>query len=159
MIKYGKTAQNAISAMSFLAKAYDGGVTRVSSLDIAKSRKLPKPLVAKLLVVLSQAGFITGATGPRGGYSLAKDPSKVTLLEIVSQFEKTGDGIMCPFGPDWCGNKEPCSLHNEIVDMQQRLSTFLCNSTLRVFQQTEQTNDGSPDSSRQQVLTPVSSTE
>ncbi len=147
MIKYGKTAQNAISAMSFLAEAYDGGVTRVSSLDIAKSRQLPKPLVAKLLVVLSQAGFITGAPGPRGGYSLAKDPSEITLHEIVTQFEKASDGIMCPFGPNWCGNKEPCPLHNEIVDMQQRLSTFLCDTTLEVFQQTEQTNGGSLESS------------
>ena len=133
--------------MSFLAEAYDGGESRVSSLDIAKSRQLPKPLVAKLLVVLSQSGFITGAPGPKGGYSLAKDPVDITLHEIVSQFEKTGDGIMCPFGPDWCGNKEPCPLHHEIVEMQERLSTFLCNTTLKVFQQTELTSDGSLESS------------
>ena len=120
--------------MSFLAEAYDGGDTRVSSLDIAKSRELPKPLVAKLLVVLSQAGFVSGAPGPKGGYSLAKDPSEITLHEIVDQFEKTGDTIMCPFGPNWCGNKEPCPLHHEIVDMQDRLSTFLCSTTLKVFQ-------------------------
>ncbi|CAA6676979.1 MULTISPECIES: Rrf2 family transcriptional regulator [unclassified Lentimonas] len=147
MIKYGKTAQNAISAMSFLAEAYDGGTTRVSSLDIAKSRELPKPLVAKLLVVLSQAGFVSGAPGPKGGYSLAKDPSEITLHQIVDQFEKTGDTIMCPFGPNWCGNKEPCPLHHEIVDMQERLSTFLCSTTLKVFQQNEVTTDGSLESS------------
>jgi len=132
--------------MSFLAEAYDGD-KRVSSLDIAKSRQLPKPLVAKLLVVLSQAGFITGAPGPKGGYSLAKNPNEITLHEIVSQFEKTSDTIMCPFGPNWCGNKEPCPLHNEIVDMQDRLSTFLRNTTLQVFQQTEQTGNESLESS------------
>jgi Rrf2 family iron-sulfur cluster assembly transcriptional regulator len=137
MIKYGKTAQNAISAMSFLAEAYDGGETRVSSLDIAEARQLPKPIVAKLLVVLSQAGFVSGAPGPNGGYSLAKSPGEITLHEIVGQFEKTDDTIMCPFGPSWCGNKEPCPLHDELVDMQDRLSTFLCGTTLKVFQQTE----------------------
>ena len=138
MIKYGKTAQNAISAMSFLAEAYDGGETRVSSLDIAEARQLPKPIVAKLLVVLSQAGFVSGAPGPNGGYSLAKSPSEITLLEIVGQFEKTDDTIMCPFGPDWCGNKDPCPLHDEIIDMQDRLQTFLCGTTLQVFRQTEE---------------------
>jgi Rrf2 family protein len=142
MIKYGKTAQNAIAAMSFLAEAYDGGNTRVSSLDIAKSRKLPKPLVAKLLVVLSQAGLVTGAPGPKGGYSLAKNPEDITLLTIVDQFEKT-NSIMCPFGPNWCGKKEPCPLHHEIVDMQHRLSSFLCSTSLEVFQHSTPSTDGS----------------
>lgn len=137
MIKYGKTAQNAISAMSFLTEAYDDENTRVSSLDIAEARQLPKPIVAKLLVVLSQAGFVSGTPGPKGGYRLAKDPNGITLLEIVNLFEKTDDTIMCPFGPSWCGNKEPCPLHDEIVDMQDRLHTFLCGTTLEVFQKTE----------------------
>ena len=145
MIKYGKTAQNAISAMSFLAEAYDSGDTRVSSLDIAEARELPKPIVAKLLVVLSQAGFVSGAPGPKGGYSLAKSPNEITLLEIVGQFEKTDDTIMCPFGPSWCGTKEPCPLHNEIVDMQDRLHSFLCGTTLEVFNK----NDDLPDCSLQ----------
>jgi Rrf2 family protein len=140
MIKYGKTAQNAISAMSFLAEAYDGGVTRVSSLDIAKARQLPKPIVAKLLVVLSQAGFVSGAPGPKGGYSLAKAPDEITLHEIVDQFEKTDAPIMCPFGPDWCGKKAPCPLHNEIVDMQERLHAFLSGTTLEVFQKSYSSN-------------------
>jgi Rrf2 family protein len=123
--------------MSFLTEAYDGGETRVSSLDIAEARQLPKPIVAKLLVVLSQSGLITGTPGPNGGYTLAKAPEEITLHEIVDQFEKTDDTIMCPFGPNWCGNKEPCPLHNEIVAMQDRLSTFLSTTTLEVFQQSE----------------------
>ena len=137
MIKYGKTAQNAISAMSFLAEAYHGGATRVSSLDIAKARQLPKPIVAKLLVVLSQAGLISGAPGPKGGYSLLKAPSAINLHQIVDLFEKTDNSIMCPFGPNWCGQHQPCPLHNEIVDMQDRFSTFLCSTTLDVFQESQ----------------------
>lgn len=147
MIKYGKTAQNAVSAMSFLAEAYDGGHTRVSSLDIAKSRQLPKPIVAKLLVVLSQAGFVSGAPGPKGGYSLSKSPDEITLLQIVDQFEKTDDTIMCPFGPNWCGNKEPCPLHHDILEMQERLHTFLCSTTLGVFSKNDEVPDCSLESS------------
>lgn len=134
MIKYGKTAQNAISAMSYLADAYDGGATRVSSLDIANARQLPKPLVAKLLVVLSQAGMVSGSPGPKGGYSLARPPSEITLHSIVDLFEKTDARIMCPFGPDWCGNESPCPLHDKIVEMEDNLSNFLCSTTLEVFQ-------------------------
>lgn len=135
MLKYGKTSQNAISAMSYLAEVYDGGETRLSSQDIADKRKLPKPIIAKLLVILSQAGLVSGAPGPRGGYALAKSPKEISLFEIVDQFEKTGDRLMCPFGPDWCGNREPCPLHDELADMDKRLMGFLEKTNLSVFKQ------------------------
>lgn len=139
MFRYGKTAQNAISAMSYLAEVYDEGETRLSSLDIARKRSLPKPLVAKLLVVLSQAGYVDGAPGPKGGYSLAVNPKVITLMDIVSQFEKSTDRLRCPFGPDWCGNQDPCPMHDELVQIDNRLTEFLEKTTLAVFRENPQT--------------------
>lgn len=133
MFKYGKTAQNAISAMSYLAEVYDGGETKLSSLDIAQRRKLPKPLVAKILVVLSQAELVDGTRGPGGGYWLAKDPKEISLNDIVSQFEKPGDSLQCPFGPGWCGNGDPCPLHDQLVELDEQMSDFLQSTTLDVF--------------------------
>lgn len=133
MIRYGKTAQNAISAMSRLAEVYDEGKTRLSSMDIAQRRNLPKPIVAKMLVVLSQAGLVKGAPGPNGGYSLARHPSKISLFDIVSLFERSEDRLQCPFGPDWCGNNDPCPLHDDLYEMDQRLTHFLENTRLDVF--------------------------
>ena len=133
MLKYGKTAQNAISAMSYLAEVYDGGTTKLSSGDIAEHRKLPQTLVAKLLVVLSQAGLVDSTRGPHGGYWLAKEPDRIRLLDIVAQFEKTGDRLQCPFGPGWCGNGDPCPLHDKLVELDEQMSDFLSETTLAVF--------------------------
>lgn len=133
MFKYGKTAQNAIAAMSYLAEVFDGGETKLSSLDIAERRRLPKPLVAKILVVLSQAGFVDGTRGPGGGYWLSKDPSTISLSDIVVQFEKTGDSLQCPFGPGWCGHGAPCPLHDQLVELDTQMSDFLETTTLDVF--------------------------
>lgn len=135
MLKYGKTAQNAISAMSYLAEVYDGGRTRLSSSDIAERRKLSQALVAKILVVLSQAGLVDGTRGPGGGYWLAKDPAEILLHDIVSQFEKKEDRTMCPFGPGWCGHEEPCPLHDQLVELDSQLVDFLSETSLAVFQQ------------------------
>ena len=134
MLRYGKTSQNAISAISCLAEIYDGGATRINSQDIATKRKLPKPLVAKLLVVLSQAGLVEGVPGPRGGYWLAKDPKEISLAEIVRQFEKSTRGLACPFGPDWCGNGDPCPLHDQLERLDRELGDYLEHTTLAVFQ-------------------------
>jgi Rrf2 family protein len=133
MLKYGKTAQNAISAMSCLAEVYDGGATKLSSRDIATRRNLSQTLVAKLLVVLSQAQLVDGTRGPRGGYWLAQAPSEITLHDIVVLFEKTDDQLQCPFGPGWCGHGAPCPLHDQLVDLDTRMSQFVKNTTLDVF--------------------------
>lgn len=133
MLKYGKTAQNAISAMSYLAEVYDGGDTKLSSGDIAIRRKLPQTLVAKILVVLSQAQLVDGTRGPGGGYWLAKGPAEITLNDIVMQFEKAGERLQCPFGPGWCGNGEPCPLHDKLVELDTQMTDFLQCTTLDVF--------------------------
>lgn len=133
MLKYGKTSQNAIMAMSHLAEVYDEGHTRLNSRDVASSRKLPQPMVAKLLVALSQAGLVDGAPGPKGGYWLARPPERISLFDIVSNFEKVGDRISCPFGVDMCNNDSPCPLHNQLLDLDQQLVAFLRNHTLDVF--------------------------
>jgi Rrf2 family protein len=135
MFKYGKMAQNAISAMSYLAEVYDGGETKLSSGDIATRRNLPQTLVAKLLVVLSQAKLVDGSRGPGGGYWLAQAPAEITLNDIVMQFEKAEDPLQCPFGPNWCGNGAPCPLHDQLHDLDRKMFDFLQSTTLEVFNQ------------------------
>lgn len=133
MLRCGKTAQTAIAAMSALAERYDAGKTVLSSLDIAKDRNLPLPLVAKLLTSLSTGGLIEGTRGPGGGYWLAKAPSRISLADIAELFEKDSEGIMCPFGPGWCGKGEPCPLHDELFSMNEQWETFMRKTTLAVF--------------------------
>jgi Rrf2 family protein len=134
MLKYGKTTQSAIAAMSRLAEVYDEGKTRLSSGDIAENRNLPKPLVAKLLTILSQAGLVTGSPGPGGGYSLARAPKDISLYDVAALFERTEDKRTCPFGPGWCGHGEPCPLHESLVAMDERMITFLRKTRLDVFE-------------------------
>ena len=98
MLRCGKTAQTAISAMSLLAERFAGGETRLSSEDVASNRNLPKPLVAKVLTILSTAGLVNGTRGPGGGYWLAKSPEAITLADITGRFEREFEGILCPFG-------------------------------------------------------------
>lgn len=133
MFGYGKTSQNAIAAMSYLAAKFDGGKTLVSSLDIAEARNLPKPIVAKILTILSQAGYVKGSPGPRGGYALAMPPEELTLYDVVMRFEKPGAPIMCPFGADWCGNNNPCPLHDSIVELGESLDRFLHENHFGIF--------------------------
>jgi Rrf2 family iron-sulfur cluster assembly transcriptional regulator len=132
MIRYGKTTQTAIAAMSRLAEVYVER-TPLSSQDIAESREMSQTLAAKLLSTLSQAGLVCGSRGPGGGYMLARDPGDIRLLDIVEVFERRDEAIVCPFGPNWCGSQTPCPLHDDYVAFAEKFSSWLRATTLDVF--------------------------
>ncbi|MCB9496047.1 MAG: Rrf2 family transcriptional regulator [Fibrobacteria bacterium] len=133
---YGKTSSNAIAVASLLSERWARG-QRTSSLDAAKARGISRPLAAKLMVQMSQAGIITGTPGPHGGYSLARPPSEIALAEIVSLFQKADTENRCPYGPGWCGNNEPCPLHDKLVEIDQAFQGLMERTSLEVFAKQE----------------------
>ena len=56
--------------------------------QISKDLNLPTPFLAKILQQLAKQKILSSSKGPHGGFSLLKDPRKITLLDIV----KTIDG-------------------------------------------------------------------
>lgn len=133
MAVYGKATETAIAAMSRLAEVYDGGQTRLSASDIADSRGLQRPFVAKVLTALSQAGLVMGSRGPGGGFMLARDPKSITLYEVFRLFEREDESDICPFGGGICGVGDPCPLHDKLVDVQRAIDEVLHGTTLEAF--------------------------
>jgi DNA-binding IscR family transcriptional regulator len=115
---YGKQTERAIAAMSRLAEVWDGGRTRLSSVEIADNRGLPRPMVAKLLTALSQGGLVSGSPGPGGGYEL---------------FEREDASHLCPFGGGICGSGDPCAMHDRLVEMQMSFRRYLTETTFECF--------------------------
>ena len=122
---YSKMSQNAIAAISYLAGQFVDESARASSGEIAAARNLPKALVAKVLTQLSQAGFVTVAPGPNGGYRLARPPGEISFYDIVSHFDQVDRTVPCPFGAGYCPSDNPCPVHDEIVGMRESVGKFL----------------------------------
>lgn len=141
MFGYGKMSGCGIAAMSTLAENHKAG-HKLSSQQIAEARNLSQPLVAKVLTILSQAGFVIGTRGPGGGYCLARPPSKISVFEVIELFEGHRDLSSCPFGPGWCGVGDPCPLHDTLVDLADATEAALKKKTFAVF-----SNHGKPDDS------------
>lgn len=60
----------------------------LSTAAISKILNIPKPTLVKILQGLSSAGIIETKEGKQGGIRLAKDPSKITVLDIMNAVEK-----------------------------------------------------------------------
>jgi Rrf2 family iron-sulfur cluster assembly transcriptional regulator len=129
---YQKTTQNAIAAVSRLAELFRDPEARASSRDIAESRNLPAPIVAKILTELSRGGLIVGAPGPGGGYRLARPPAEISLKDVADLFEREVQ-TACPYGPGWCGHSEPCPLHESLLTMRKRIEEYLLRTNFAAF--------------------------
>ena len=55
--------------------------------DIAKETHLPLPIVSKILKLLTHGALLNSQRGVKGGYSLAKDPENINVIEIVQVLE------------------------------------------------------------------------
>ncbi|MHC4109173.1 MAG: RrF2 family transcriptional regulator [Planctomycetota bacterium] len=130
---YGKQTECAIAAMSRLAEVYDGGKTLLSATEIAESRGLPRPFVAKTLSILAQAGFVNASRGPGGGCTLAKNPKKIKLNDIYMLFEREDGSDACPFGGGRCGVGDACPMHHKLVAVQEAMNQLLHQTTFDAF--------------------------
>lgn len=130
MFAYGQTSANAIAVTSYLA-AVPG--RRAGSAEIAEARGISHALTAKLLTQLAAAGLVKGQPGPNGGYTLAKKAEDISLWAIASLFEQLDPPALCAFGRGWCGNGDPCPLHEKIHQMVEANRQFMEETRLSVF--------------------------
>jgi Rrf2 family protein len=141
---YGKQTECAIAVMSRLAEVYDKGRTRLSANDLADARGLQRPRVAKCLASLSQAGLVSGAPGPGGGFALADHPRRIFLRNVFDLFERYRDHEICPFGGGKCGVGISCPLHDRLASVHKATNEFLDRTSFEVFRAAYQENGWRP---------------
>jgi Rrf2 family transcriptional regulator, cysteine metabolism repressor len=71
----------AVRALAELARS--GGDGPVPIGELARRRNIPVQFLEQLFAVLRRAGILRSQRGVKGGYSFARDPSDVTVLEVV----------------------------------------------------------------------------
>jgi Rrf2 family protein len=67
----------------------------LASRDLAELHGVPKEYLSKALQGLSHAGLVEGTLGPTGGYRLAKDPVRISFLDIVEAIEGRTSTFVC----------------------------------------------------------------
>lgn len=81
MISITSKSPYAVRALAELGRAADAAPVPIG--EIARRRDVPVQFLEQLFAVLRRAGVLSSQRGVKGGYRFAKDPSTVTVLEIV----------------------------------------------------------------------------
>jgi len=85
MLKLSKKADYGLIAMKHLAMHGKDGAA--SATDIAEAYGISTPLLAKVLQKLAKSGLVAARHGSSGGYTLARDASRITALDVISAID------------------------------------------------------------------------
>jgi len=104
-----RQADYAVRAVLYLAKI-DGG-DRAPTSQIAREQHIPPSFLAKIVSQLSVAGVVQTSRGARGGVSLSRPPSNITLLEVVEAIDGPIALNECVRNPNACEFCDSCDVH------------------------------------------------
>ncbi len=118
----------ALRAMAHLAKNYS--TESISTRVIAERQEISYQLACKLMQKMNEAGLVSSFMGPKGGFILSKDPSKINLLEIIQAVQGPLSVNKCLAEEDKCPRKDRCPLTGKMKDLQDYIVKFLSDLTL-----------------------------
>ena len=99
-----------VRAAIALGGAWDSGAFRKAR-EIAEEMALPRTYVPELLGLLAEAGLAESRAGPLGGYRLSRDPSGISLLQVIEAAEGPLVSRKCPIHGGPCRWENVCALH------------------------------------------------
>ena len=112
----------AVTAMLDLALHFEQGAVTLS--DIAKRQGISLSYLEQLFAKLRRNGLVDSIRGPGGGYNLAREPSRISVAEIVLAINENIDARRCG-GEQNCAQDERCLTHQLWEDLSERIHTFL----------------------------------
>ena len=77
----------AVRALTELARSGHAGPVPIG--EIARRREIPVQFLEGLFATLRRAGILQSQRGVKGGYSFARPPEELTVLEVVEALEGT----------------------------------------------------------------------
>lgn len=123
-----EAASIAIHSMVFIAK--NQSMTNV--IKISEEFNFSKHHVAKVMQRLTKANMVNSNRGPAGGFTLAKPPVEISLLDIYEVIEGPLPEYDCPMGYNHCPFTK-CLLGTLVNDMEAKFKDYLETKNLQYF--------------------------
>jgi Rrf2 family protein len=121
-----QTSEYALRAMIHLCGL--AAKSSANSETIAARTKVPQGYLSKILRDLVLAELICSQRGPNGGFSLAKPPEEISLLDVINAVDPIRRITKCPLGNP--AHTELCPLHRRIDDTMAMIETEFRGATL-----------------------------
>lgn len=112
--------------------------------ELAAFQGLSESYLSKIFTKLVKAGLVQSIPGVKGGYELAKDPDRISFLDVVEAIEGTHPLFQCRniianfairvdnLEPETAPNAGTvrCQIHRTMLEAEQQMRQYLKRKTL-----------------------------
>ncbi len=127
-MKLSTRARYGVRLMVALAFNYDKGPVFLK--DVAKVENISEKYLSLIVIPLRRIGLVNSIRGAHGGYLLAKDPSQITMKEIIDVLEGDCSLVDCVRNPSTCPRVPICASHDIWEIIGGKISETLNSVTL-----------------------------
>ena len=117
----------AVRTVLFLAMRRDGVA---NAREIAETMRIPGSFLAKILQRLVRRGLVKSTRGARGGFSLARPPSRISLFTIMEAIQGPAGINSCAVNGARCGLSRSCAVHPVWVGIRRNVEARLKRETI-----------------------------
>lgn len=129
-MKISTKGRYSLRLMIDLARHYSEGYLALK--DIAARQDISKKYLEQIIPFLTRSGLILSTKGHNGGYTLAKAPEEITILEIIESAEGPLAPVAClDSGTVKCERTNLCSALPIYQGLYDVISNYLGNITLK----------------------------
>jgi len=131
---FRKSTRYALYAALEMARAGTGN--QVTAAQVAQRYAIPLAVLAKVFQQLVRAGIAVGTRGTRGGYSLARPPSELTVLDVIEAFEpvrRDGQCLLASEDDRSCDDDGLCRLRNLFDEVEELSRCTYASVTLETL--------------------------
>jgi len=123
------TSKYAIRAVIYLA-LFASSEKRAGIREISNKLDIPTPFLGKILQMLAKHNILSSSKGPHGGFSLKRPAMDISIMEIIEIIDGTDLFDTCVIRTTKCNTDEPCSLHDKIAPLREKMKSLYMNETI-----------------------------
>jgi Rrf2 family protein len=126
MFQLSKKADYGLIALKHLAQHSEASI---SAREIAAEYRIPAELLAKILQRLARKGLLVSQQGTHGGYVLARDPSKISIVDVIEALDGPIGITPCERGSS-CEQLERCSVKDPLMAVRAKMVRILGDTSI-----------------------------
>ncbi len=128
MLQIRRETDYAIRCIYYLS-GNEGEVIMVD--EISREMKIPKSFLAKILQKLSKAEIVKSYVGVKGGFYLARKPSRVSLYDVIVAIEGPVTMNKCTISNKSCSLSRTCRVHPIWINVRKEVEEILKKSNFQ----------------------------
>jgi Rrf2 family protein len=143
MLRLSKKADYALIAMKHLARKRTGAPS-TSAREIAEEYDIPIELMAKVLQRLVRTGLLLSTQGTRGGYTLHRPSSAVSVGDVIQAIDGPFTVTACTTENHSCDQYSKCNIRDPLWQLKERLVATLAGVSVAELAAEHETTVAAP---------------